>query len=96
MGRYNSFIVRVWTDGDGRLRGKIEHVITRESLTFSELEPIVGFIRGRLWCTPDFAVIPDDGQPVDVAGPSELPSGRTILFERADDDSNSFDEKPPV
>ncbi len=60
MGRYNSFIVRVWTDGNGRLRGKIEHVTTHESLIFLELEPIVGFIRSRLARGADAAAVPDD------------------------------------
>lgn len=48
MGDYNSFIVRVWTDGQGRLHGKIEDVATRDDLVFIDLQAILPFIRNRL------------------------------------------------
>ncbi len=47
-GTYNSFIVRIWTDDNGRMRGRIEHVTTRESLIFLDLDPMLGFISSRV------------------------------------------------
>ncbi len=48
VGHYNSFIVRLWSDDRGRLHGTIEHVATRQSLVFLDLDAIPGFIRLRL------------------------------------------------
>ncbi len=48
VGHYNSFIVRLWSDDHGRLHGTIEHVATRQSLVFLDLDAIPGFIRSRL------------------------------------------------
>lgn len=62
MGYYNSFVVRIWSDGQGRLRGKIEHVASHESLVFLEPERIVGFIRSHLNPPPGGAAYTADGQ----------------------------------
>lgn len=48
MGYYNSFVVRIWSDDRGRLRGKIEHVTSRATMVFVVPEAVVGFIRGHL------------------------------------------------
>lgn len=62
MGYYNSFIIRIWSDGRGRLRGKIEHVASHESLVFLEPEKVVGFIRSHLSPPSDSAAYTADGQ----------------------------------
>jgi hypothetical protein len=48
MGHYNSFVVRVWSGGPGRLRGTIEHVATRSRLAFVDPSAVVDFIRSHL------------------------------------------------
>jgi hypothetical protein len=56
-GYYNSFVVRVWSDGQGQLRGHIEHVLTQDSSTFSDPAAVVEFIRTHLAPPPSY--IPD-------------------------------------
>ncbi|MER3459203.1 MAG: hypothetical protein C4309_11780 [Chloroflexota bacterium] len=48
MGYYNSFIIRIWSDEQGRLRGRIEHVASQDYLIFSDLRKVVKFIRSHL------------------------------------------------
>lgn len=48
MGYYNSFIVRIWSDERGRLRGRIEHVASQQHLVFSDPEKVIEFIRSHL------------------------------------------------
>ena len=49
MGHYNTFIVRVWTDGDvGWTRGYIEHVNSRERTYFTEKSKMDEFIMSHL------------------------------------------------
>jgi hypothetical protein len=57
VGYYNSFVVRVWSDGQGQLRGRIEHVLTQDSSTFSDPSAVVEFIRTHLAPPPSY--IPD-------------------------------------
>lgn len=72
VGYYNSFVVRVWSDEQGRLRGRIEHVLTREISSFTDPAAIVEFIRTHLTPPPvqttdpvsdcrDEGMLPDDG-----------------------------------
>ncbi len=57
VGYYNSFVVRIWSDEEGQLRGSIEHVLTHEGLVFNDPGAIVGFIHTHL-APPPFH-IPD-------------------------------------
>ncbi len=72
MGHYNSFIVRLWSDDHGRLHGTIEHVATRQSLVFLDLDAIPGFIRARLAAPLTEAIIPAPIIPTPV-DPDLLP-----------------------
>jgi hypothetical protein len=56
-GYYNSFVVRVWSDGHGQLRGRIEHVLTHDNSTFSDPAVVLEFIRTHL--TPPPSYLPD-------------------------------------
>lgn len=53
MGRYDSFVIRVWTDEHGRARGSIQHLRSADRLAFVSPEAVVGFIQAHL---PGFAV----------------------------------------
>lgn len=53
MGHYNSFIVRIWSGEQGRLRGHIEHVATRDKLIFLDPDAITEFIREHVGPTVD-------------------------------------------
>ena len=48
MGYYNSFIIRIWFDDKGEMRGRIEHVLGREKADFVDLSAIGRFIRQHL------------------------------------------------
>ncbi len=68
MGHYNSFIIRLWTDDNGRLHGTVQHVATGTSQAFLDLAAITPFIQARLVSESDevtsigLAVPPADGQ----------------------------------
>jgi hypothetical protein len=53
-GYYNSFVVRVWSDGQGQFRGRIEHVLTHDSSTFGDPAAVVEFIRTHLAPPPSY------------------------------------------
>ncbi len=73
MGHYNSFVIRLWTDDNGRLHGTVQHVASGKSLAFLDLAAIAPFIEGRL--APEsneimsigMAVPPADGAEQDHA-----------------------------
>lgn len=48
MSGYNSFVLRIWSGDRGELRGTIEHVASRESLVFHDLQALIPFIRSWL------------------------------------------------
>ena len=49
MGQYQTFIVRIWTDGTpGSTRGHIQHIASRRGKYFRDEEKMVQFIRGFL------------------------------------------------
>lgn len=52
MGHYNTFIVRIWSDGLGDLHGNIQHVGTHDHQTFADPEQILSFIRAHLHYSP--------------------------------------------
>ncbi len=64
VGHYNSFIVRLWSDDHGRLHGTIEHVATRQSLVFLDLDAIPGFIRARLSAPMTEMILPAQVMPL--------------------------------
>lgn len=49
MGHYNSFLVKIWADGNEKLvRGQIQHVGSRDIIYFRNWKKMVGFITERL------------------------------------------------
>ena len=49
MGYYNSFIVKIWTEGGQNLtRGYIQHVGTQESIYFADWEKMANFMLSHL------------------------------------------------
>ena len=65
MGYYNSFVLRVWSDGRGALRGRIEHVGSRDSLVFADLGRIVGFLRAHLGAPREDLFEPGPAEQID-------------------------------
>ena len=53
-GFYNSFVVRIWTNEQGRVRGLIEHTGTHERLAFLDPEAILPFLRAHLIAPSEF------------------------------------------
>ena len=56
-GYYNTFVVKIWC-AEGVMRGRIEHVGTRERRYFMSLDKLADFIMSRL-CPPanDFGIL---------------------------------------
>jgi len=71
MGQYQTFIIRIWTDGSpGSGRGHIQHIASRRGKYFRDLERMVRFIQDFLG--PD--ALPtrvDDGDPPAGPGPTD-------------------------
>ncbi len=44
MGSYTSFVVRIWSDEQTRMHGTVQHVASRDSLAFRDLQAMVAFI----------------------------------------------------
>ncbi|MBN1399975.1 MAG: hypothetical protein JXA74_04010 [Anaerolineae bacterium] len=44
MRGYTSFVVRIWSDGQSRSHGTIQHVASGDSLSFLDLQAIIPFI----------------------------------------------------
>jgi hypothetical protein len=90
MGYYNSFIVRVWADGQGRLHGNIEHVASKDNLAFIDLQAVVAFMRGRL-APPASELDQPVGSADDPTGPDGKLSGsqgeKAIGWNDADGDA---------
>jgi len=61
-------VVRIWTHGQGRLRGVIEHTATREQLAFLDPTAILAFIRAHSVVPPDLPMMDRDspGEPNDL------------------------------
>lgn len=67
MGHYNSFVVRIWSEQEGRMRGSIEHVLSRESLAFIDPQAILAFIRAHLDTPPPTDLLNDgESDPPDT------------------------------
>jgi hypothetical protein len=65
MSTYNSFIVRIWSNGGRALHGRIQHVTTREQRDFRDLTQVLEFIVERLHRTerrPDPLGTDDENQ----------------------------------
>jgi hypothetical protein len=67
MGHYNSFVIRIWSNGPGRMRGTIEHVASRNSQSFANPEAVLEFIQAHLSPPADDPC----GPPPSVESPSE-------------------------
>lgn len=48
MGHYNSFLVKVWTEGENTVRGYIQHVGTKEAVHFLNWEKMIDFMLTHL------------------------------------------------
>lgn len=58
MGQYQTFIVRIWTDGTpSSTRGHIQHIASRRGKYFRDEEKMVQFIRDFL----EAATLPAEG-----------------------------------
>ncbi len=68
MGYYNSFIIRIWSDEQGRLRGRIEHVASQDYLIFSDLQKIVKFVRNHLSVPPYYLPDAPEETPDELGG----------------------------
>jgi hypothetical protein len=78
MAHYNSFIVRMWRDGTGRLYGRVVHVATQQMRYFMDLDCLVEFIRERSSRDPagEAALLTTDEAPMlttDEAPPTLQP-----------------------
>lgn len=71
MGYYNSFVVRVWSDEQGQLRGRIEHVLTHDTFGFSDPTAVVDFIRTHLGPPPFYIPDPVKERPEENETPEE-------------------------
>jgi hypothetical protein len=76
MGYYNSFVLRVWSDGRGTTRGTIKHVGSRDSLAFADTERILAFVRAHLEKPDDPALASVDQPRDDETGPDDDGPGR--------------------
>lgn len=51
-GHYSSFVLKIWVDegnDEGFIRGQIQHVDTRESMHFLDLDKMTAFIMSHLY-----------------------------------------------
>ena len=48
MSHYDTFIVRIWSNGGHALHGRIQHVATSQQLDFRDLNLVLKFIVERL------------------------------------------------
>jgi hypothetical protein len=64
-GRYQSFVVRVWSSesADATLRGQITHVASHQTVGFTDLQHVLAFIQLHL-----------EPGPAEVGSTSELPA----------------------
>jgi len=69
MGYYNSFILRVWSDDHGAVRGTIEHVGSRDSMAFADPQRVVAFLLAHLGAPNDHVVLPFERPGDDQLGP---------------------------
>jgi len=47
-GRYDSFVVRIWSRQGGNLHGRVEHAATRDSAVFKDLQALIAFVESHL------------------------------------------------
>ena len=48
MPRYDSFIMRTWSDGGRLLHGYIVHLATKRQVAFTTLQRIPDFVQGQI------------------------------------------------
>jgi len=87
-----SFVIRVWQEGPGRWRGKINHVQTQDSRAFTDLEESRKFMAKHLPGMEDLSAVARDKtrhSPVDIPVPSRsrlsswLPRKRSLRLAMA-------------
>jgi hypothetical protein len=60
-GYYSSFLVRIWVEDGKIVRGRIQHVGTRQSVYFSDLDKMVEFVMAHCHAFPNNGVESADG-----------------------------------
>ncbi len=70
-GYYSSFVVKIWVEDEKVVRGRIQHVGTRESVYFSDFDKMLEFIMNHR-NTPPKNSLPSD-EPIDSSLKSQLP-----------------------
>ncbi len=68
MSHYDTFIVRIWSNGGRALHGRIQHVSTSDQRDFRDLRRVLDFIRGHLRRPDQQSDVPDIG---DERGPQD-------------------------
>lgn len=63
MGKYHSFVMRIWMDDRGQLKGKIEHVGSHETLSFKDLSRMLRFVRSHVAPPAEPPTAPDSPPP---------------------------------
>lgn len=61
IGYYSSFVVKIWVAEDGRMsRGRIQHVGTRETTHFVNVDKMMDFVMNHLNPSQNYRVEPAD------------------------------------
>ncbi len=47
-GRYDAFVVRIWSRLGSSLHGRVEHAGTRDAAVFKDLQALIAFIESHL------------------------------------------------
>ncbi len=53
MGRYTTFVIRIWSNKEGRMHGTIQRTGSQDRLAFASLESILAFVRSHLDMTEE-------------------------------------------
>jgi hypothetical protein len=48
MGRYHSFVVRIWVTEHGEFRGKVEHLASHVSIAFLDFPALLQFMQQQI------------------------------------------------
>lgn len=73
VGRYSSFVIRVWSRNGQVVQGEITHVATGDSVRFRNIERMIAFIRAHVGPLIDESTEPPE-QPTQEQPTQEQPS----------------------
>lgn len=48
MGRYHSFVIRIWVTEHGEFRGKVEHLASHMSIAFLDFPALLQFMQQQI------------------------------------------------